>query len=75
MSRDKNEQAWIQAVNSDGMFWRNGLDSKLQVFHLYGVRTLPCTILQDEKKKRIIAKNLDIRVFKKKMREILKKNG
>lgn len=73
VSRDKNEQAWIQAVNSDGMFWRNGLDSKLQVFHLYGVRTLPCTILLDEKN-RIIAKNLDIRVFKKKIREILKKN-
>lgn len=72
ISRDENEQAWVQAVNTDGMFWRNGLDRSLRIFHLYGVKELPYTILLDEEN-RIVAKNLDTKVLQKKINELLKK--
>ena len=72
VSSDKNEQVWVKAVNTDGMFWRNGLDRNLRTFYLYGVKTLPYTILLDEEN-HIIAKNLEIKVLQKKINELLKK--
>jgi putative lipoprotein/thioderoxin len=72
VSRNENEQAWTKAINTDGMFWKNGLDQEARVFHLYGVKALPYTILLDEEN-RIIAKNLENKVLQKKIKELLKK--
>lgn len=72
VSRDENEQACMKAINTDGMFWKNGLDQEARVFHLYGVKALPYTILLDEEN-RIIAKNLENKVLQKKINELLKK--
>lgn len=72
VSRDENEQAWMKAINTDGMFWKNGLDQEARVFHLYGAKALPYTILLDEEN-RIIAKNLENKVLQKKINELLKK--
>lgn len=72
ISGGENEQVWRNAINTDGMFWRNGIDYDLRVFHLYGVRTLPYTVLLDEED-RIVAKNLNAKELQKEINELLKK--
>ena len=72
ISRDSNVQVWEKAINTDGMFWKQGIDSSSVVFDHYHVQTVPYILLLDEENK-IIAKGLKGKALQKKIGEELKK--
>ena len=72
ISREENRQAWLKAINQDGMFWKQGLDANSTVFNRYHVLSIPYTVLLDEENK-IIAKNLQGVDLRKKVAELLKR--
>ena len=72
ISREGNRQAWLKAINQDGMFWKQGLDANSTVFNRYHVLSIPYTVLLDEENK-IIAKNLQGVDLRKKIAELLKR--
>lgn len=72
ISRDSNVQAWEKAINTDGMFWKQGVDSNSVVFDRYHVQALPYILLLDEENK-IITKNLKGDDLRKKVAGLLKK--
>lgn len=72
ISRDSNVQAWEKAINTDGMFWKQGIDPNSIVFDRYHVKTIPYTLLLDEENK-IIAKSLKGSDLRKRIAELLKK--
>ena len=72
ISRDSNMQVWEKAINTDGMFWKQGIDSSSVVFDHYHVQTVPYILLLDEENK-IIAKGLKGKALQKKIGEELKK--
>ena len=60
VSSDKDEQAWRQAIEQDGMVWNQGIllgKNKKHVYELYGVVGIPAIWVIDPEGK-IIAKNL-----------------
>lgn len=60
VSSDKNEQAWRQAIEQDGMVWNQGIlsgNNRKQVYALYGIVGIPAIWVLDPDGK-IIAKNL-----------------
>jgi len=73
VSLDKNKQAWVNAIQQDGLEWIHVSD--LQFWNstaakLYDVSSIPQTYLIDEDGK-IIAKNLRAAELGKKLKEIL----
>ena len=73
VSLDKNKQAWVNAIQQDGLEWIHVSD--LQFWNsaaakLYNVNSIPQTFLIDEDGK-IIAKNLRSAELGKKLKEIL----
>jgi len=73
VSLDKNKQAWVNAIQQDGLEWIHVSD--LQFWNsaaakLYNVNSIPQTFLIDEDGK-IIAKNLRAAELGKKLKEIL----
>ena len=74
ISLDNNKDAWLKAIEDDGLIWKHGSD--LQGWNaapakLYGVRSIPATFLLDENNK-IVAKNLRGDALKEKIAEMLK---
>ncbi len=60
VSSDKDERAWRQAIEQDGMVWNQGIllgKNKKHVYELYGVVGIPAIWVIDPEGK-IIAKNL-----------------
>lgn len=72
VSRDSNVQAWEKAINTDGMFWKQGIDSSSVIFNRYHVQTVPYILLLDEENK-IIAKGLKGTDLRKSVSGLLKK--
>ena len=74
VSLDDNKSKWVQAIMEDGLPWLNGSDLKGQaseIARVYGVRSIPFTLLLDENN-RIVAKNLRGKELAKKIEELLK---
>ena len=72
VSLDKNKERWIGAIEKDGLTWPQVSDLKgwsNKVAQLYGVRSIPHTILLDEEGK-IIARNLRGRSLEEKLEEL-----
>jgi len=73
VSFDKSEKAWINAIKKDGLTWSQISDLKgwkCEAGKLYGVRSIPHTVLLDKSGK-IIAKNLRGEELNKKIAELL----
>ena len=69
ISVDDDKNAWLKAVEEDGLIWRQCADQNAA--ELYGIRVVPTTFLLDENNK-IIAKNLRGDELKAKIAELLK---
>ena len=69
ISVDDNKDAWLKAVEEDGLIWRQCADQ--DAAELYGIRVVPTTFLLDENNK-IVAKNLRGDELKAKIAEMLK---
>lgn len=73
VSLDSNKDKWLAAIEADGLSWPNhvsdlgGWNSK--VAQLYGVHSIPFTILIDKEGK-VIATNLRGQALEEKLREI-----
>ncbi len=75
VSFDENREDWVKAIRQDKLAWKQVSDLKgwlSEAGKLYGVRSIPQTILLD-KKGIIIAKNLRGDKLKEKIAEVLKK--
>lgn len=75
VSLDNNKDRWLQAIKQDGLVWRHVSDLKYwqnEVAQLYGVRSIPHTILLDKDGK-IIARNLRGPALEEKLAEIFNK--
>jgi len=72
ISRDSNIQAWEKAINTDAMFWKQGIDPNAVIFDRYHVKRIPYALLLDEEN-RIIAKDLKGNELRKKIVGLLKK--
>ncbi|MDR0766417.1 MAG: AhpC/TSA family protein [Odoribacteraceae bacterium] len=70
ISLDTDRKAWLKAVTEDQLPWKHCFDPTGKVAKLYGVSTIPHTILLDENNK-IIAKNLRGDALKEKLSELL----
>jgi thiol-disulfide isomerase/thioredoxin len=60
VSLDRDQQAWIKAIETDGMEWHHNSDLKMwnsSVIPLYELNAIPMTFLLDKEGK-IIGKNL-----------------
>lgn len=74
VSIDNDKSKWVQAIMEDGLPWLNGSDLKgqdSQITRMYGVRSIPFTLLLDENNQ-IVAKNLRGKELGKKIEELLK---
>ena len=74
VSLDKNRDAWLTAISSDGLAWHNVTDFKMwdsPIVPLYGIKNIPFSVLIDKEGK-IIAKGNDIEIIKNKLFEIFK---
>ena len=74
ISLDNDKEAWLKAIEDDGLIWKHGSDLKgwgAAPAQLYGVRAIPATFLLDENNK-IVAKNLRGDALKAKIAEMLK---
>ncbi|MCR9173413.1 MAG: TlpA family protein disulfide reductase [bacterium] len=61
VSLDRNEDQWIQAIEADGLVWKNhGWDKDGEVSKLYGVTSIPKAFLVDGDGK-IIASGNEVR--------------
>ncbi len=75
VSLDQAKDRWQQAVQTDGLKWQHVSDLKgwqNEVAALYGVRSIPQTVLLD-KNGRIIARNLRGEELAKKLEELMSK--
>lgn len=70
VSLDRNKEDWLKGIEEDGLTWKQVYDQNNKVATLYGVKSIPHTILLD-KEGRIIAKNLRGEELKKKLEELL----
>jgi len=74
VSLDRNKEAWLNAVQSDKLFWINVCDLKMwnsPTAILFGVESIPTNFLLDTKGK-IVAKNLTIVELNAKLKDIFK---
>ena len=74
VSLDNDKDAWLKAIEDDGLIWKHGSDLKgwqAAPAQLYGVSAIPATFLLDENNK-IVAKNLRGDELKAKIAELLK---
>lgn len=72
VSLDKQKARWVQAIEKDKLTWKHVSDLKgwqNEVAQLYGVRSIPSTILLDAEGK-VIAKNLRGPQLEAKLREV-----
>lgn len=73
VSLDKSKDKWVQAIQQDGLVWPNHVSDLGQwqssVVPLYGISSIPFTILLDEKGN-IIDKNLRGAQLESKLKEI-----
>ena len=73
VSLDDNKDAWLKAIESDGMTWNHVSDLKKwqsAAGQLYGVGSIPFTVLID-REGNIVAKNLRGEELERKVKEIL----
>jgi thiol-disulfide isomerase/thioredoxin len=73
VSLDTDKASWLQAITDDKLTWIHGSDLKgwsAAPAKLYGVNSIPHTVLLDENN-RIIAKNLRGDALKQKLAELL----
>jgi peroxiredoxin len=73
VSLDDNREKWLEAIEKDQLTWKHGSDLKgwqAAPAKLYGVNSIPHTVLLDENNK-IIAKNLRGEALKQKLAELL----
>ena len=73
VSLDNNKEAWIKAIEADGLIWPNHV-SDLRGWssaggRLYGIQSIPATVLVDPEGK-VIARNLRGAELEKKLSEI-----
>lgn len=71
---EKNKNAWLAAIQKDGLIWKQvsdlkGWNDKNKVALLYGIKAIPQNVLLDKTGK-IIAKNLRAEALNKKLEEI-----
>lgn len=74
VSLDNQKNAWVKAIQDDGLIWQHCSDLKgwqSSAVQLYQVTAIPHTVLLDENN-RIIAKNLRGDALKAKVAELLK---
>ncbi len=72
VSLDRTQDRWVQAIEQDGLAWTHVSDLGFwnsAAAQLYGVRSIPFTVLIDEEGK-IIAKNLRGAALEEKLKEI-----
>ena len=73
VSLDKDKSSWIKAINDDRLMWDNHVSDlkywNSEAAKLYGISSIPSTILLDREGK-IIANNLRGRELENKLREI-----
>ena len=75
VSLDKTKDRWLKAIEQDGLTWAHVSDLKgwqNEVAQMYGVSSIPHTILLDAEGK-IIARNLRGRALEMKLKEIFDK--
>ena len=70
VSLDKTKEPWLKAVEADKLTWSQGADHKGEVANMYGVKSIPHTLLLDPEGK-IIAKNLRGKALEEKLAELL----
>ena len=73
VSLDRDRNRWIRAIEEDGMIWKHVSDLKgwgNEAAGLYGVRSIPHTILLD-REGRIIARNLRGAALEQTLRQVL----
>ena len=73
VSLDRDKSSWLKAIESDKLSWTHVSDLKYwqnEVAVLYGVQSIPHTVLLDKEGK-IIAKNLRGEALDKKLAELL----
>ncbi len=70
VSLDKTSEPWLKAVKDDGMTWTQLHDPKGDVANIYGVESIPFTLLLD-KEGVIIDRNLRGEALQNKLEEIL----
>lgn len=73
VSLDKTQDRWLQAIEKDGLIWHHVSDLKgwqNSAAKLYGVTSIPATVLLDQEGK-IIARNLRGPALEAKLAEIL----
>jgi peroxiredoxin len=73
VSLDKDKQAWLDAIEKDGLKWIHVSDLKFwqsDAAKLYNVSAIPMTVLLDKEGK-IIAKNLRGKALEDKLNEVL----
>ncbi len=70
VSLDKTQEAWLKAVEEDGLNWVLLRDPDGEVANTYGVQAIPFTLLLD-KQGNIIEKNLRGSALQEKLEELL----
>jgi peroxiredoxin len=73
LDRPGQKEAWLKAINKDGLTWNHVSDLKWwdnAVAKQYGIRAIPANLLIDPQGK-IIAKNLSGEELQKKLAEVL----
>lgn len=77
VSLDYNKDAWIRAIRTDNLIWKNHVSDmkhwESSVVSLYGFDGIPFTVLLD-RNGNVIAKNLRGRELEKKLNELLAAN-
>jgi len=74
VSLDKKKEAWVQAIQADGLTWNHVSDLKFwdsAVVPLYGINAIPTNFLLDPQGK-IIAANLRGSALEQKLQEVIK---
>ena len=72
MSLDRTKEAWVNAINQDGLTWKHVSDLKYfnsEAANTYQINAIPATYLIDPDGK-IIAKNLRGASLEAKLKEI-----
>jgi peroxiredoxin len=75
VSLDQNKDAWLKAIEADGLTWHHVSDLKgwqSAAGQLYGVQSIPFTVLID-REGNIVAKNLRGEALEAKVKELLLK--
>nr|WP_321405367.1 TlpA disulfide reductase family protein [uncultured Carboxylicivirga sp.] len=70
VSVDDSEEKWLEAVEADGLIWTQVRDTEKEVGKLYGIQSIPTTLLLDTEGV-IIAKNLRGEALDQKLAELL----